>query len=259
MDKVLLFGEVVFRLEIKPKDFLAFFHPCRGRRKKHRHDARVLTNLYIAWVKLAHEERAHMRIDVAWLDAEFQCARHLEAHFAFDFIRRCVLNRTLHRAVDKAFFIVKSRCLLAGLKWTPAIVLPFTSQGQVEAIICIRVFTAILSNLWKPWTRHHDSGAGYNAFFHGFDGSDVDGMTHPDVIRMDHQELVRFLIAHALSKGWFACGTRAVNRNGHRRQLLVVSNTDSMHPVCDMSLTYRCACIMAMSIVSNSLILPAEW
>jgi hypothetical protein len=81
-------------------------------------------------------------------------------------------------------------------------------------------------------------------------------MTHPDVIRVDHQELVRFLIAHALSKGWFACGTRAVNRNGHRRQLLVVSIAELVHPAVDMSLTYRCACIMAMSI---SLILPAEW
>jgi hypothetical protein len=81
-------------------------------------------------------------------------------------------------------------------------------------------------------------------------------MTHPDVIRVDHQELVRFLIAHALSKGWFARGTWPVNRKGHRRQLLVVSIAESVHPAVDMSLTYRCACIMAMPI---SLILTAEW
>lgn len=57
-------------------------------------------------------------------------------------------------------------------------------------------------------------------------------MTHPDVIRVDHQELVSLLIAHALSKGWLASSTWSVNRKGHRRRLprrnemLVMSDMD---------------------------------
>ena len=129
VDKILLLGEVVCRFEVKSKDFFALFHAFRGWGKNHRHDARILANFDVAWIELAHKERAHVRIDVAWLDAKLQCTRDLKAHFAFDFIRRCVLNRVLHRAVDKAFFVVKTRSLLARLQRCPAIVSPLTGQS----------------------------------------------------------------------------------------------------------------------------------
>ena len=129
VDKILLLSEVVFRLEVKPKDFLAFLHACRGWGKKHRHNARVLANFDVAWIELAHKERAHVRIDVAWLDAKLQCTRDLKAHFALNFIRGCVLKRVLHRAVDEAFFVIEPRSLLARLQRCPAIVSPLTGQS----------------------------------------------------------------------------------------------------------------------------------
>src|SRR5579871_2282395 len=83
----------------------------------------------------------------------------------------------------------KRRNLVARSSGSPAIVDALACQRQVKSEVRIWMRFCIVRYLWKPWTRHHETGRIDSASFQSFDAGGVYGVSYPEVVRVNNQEL----------------------------------------------------------------------